>query len=79
MVSGILYRFKRALPSPLFLLYNKITEVYSLDSSYKRNNSDGKESVKRQRTPETTTDTKDVSKLYRFYVLNIHISKYLLK
>ena len=79
MVSGILCRFKRALPSLLFLLYNKITEVYSLDSSYKRNNSDGKESVKRQRTPETTTDTKDVSKLYWFYVLNIHISKYLLK
>ena len=31
---------------------------------YNRNNSDGKASLKRQRTPETTTDTKDVSKFY---------------
>ena len=31
---------------------------------YNRNNSDGKASLKRQRTPETTTDTKDVYKLY---------------
>ena len=35
---------------------------------YNRNNSDGKASLKRQRTPETTTDTKDVSKFYWFNV-----------
>ena len=57
----------------------KSLKCTALTSSYKRNNSDGKASVKRQRTPETTTDTKDVSKLYWFYVSNIHISKYLLK
>ena len=35
---------------------------------YNRNNSDGKASLKRQRTPGTTTDTKDVIKFYWFYV-----------
>ena len=35
---------------------------------YNRNNSDGKASLKRQRTPETTTDTKDV---YKFYWFNV--------
>ena len=31
---------------------------------YNRNNSDGKARLKRQRMPETTTDTQDVSKFY---------------
>ena len=35
---------------------------------YNRNNSDGKARLKRQRMPETTTDTQDVSKFYWFYV-----------
>ena len=41
------------------------------------NNSDGKASLKRQKSPETTTDTQGMSKFYWFYVKNVHISKYL--
>ena len=40
-------------------------------------NSDGKASLKQQKSPETTTDTQGKSKFYWFYVQNIHISKYL--
>ena len=36
--------------------------------SYDRNSSDGEASLKRQKSPETTTDTQDVSKYYWFYV-----------
>ena len=31
-------------------------------------NSDGKASLKRQKSPETTTDTQGMSKFYWFYV-----------
>ena len=41
------------------------------------NNSDGKESLKRQKSPETTTDTQGMNKFYLFYEKNVHISKYL--
>ena len=41
------------------------------------NNSDGKASLKRQKSPETTWDTQDVCNFYWFYVLNVNISKYL--
>ena len=41
------------------------------------NNSDGKASLKRQKSPETTTDRRGTSKFYRFYEKNLHISKYL--
>ena len=41
------------------------------------NNSDGKGSLKLQKSPETTTDAEDVSKVYWFYVCNVHISKHL--
>ena len=37
-------------------------------SSFDRNSSDGKASLKRKKSPETTTDTQDVSKCYWFYV-----------
>ena len=40
-------------------------------------NSDGKASLKRQKSPETTTDTQGMSKFYWFYEKNVHISKYL--
>ena len=40
------------------------------------NNSDGKASLKRQKSPETTTDTQGMSKFYWFYEKNVHISKY---
>ena len=40
------------------------------------NNSDGKASLKRQKSPENTTDTQGMSKFYRFYENNVHISKY---
>ena len=40
-------------------------------------NSDGKASLKRQKSPETTTDTKGMSNFYWFYEKNVHISKYL--
>ena len=36
----------------------------ALTSSLDRSNSDGKASLKRQKPPETTTDTQDVSKFY---------------
>ena len=39
------------------------------------NNSDGKAGLKQQKSPETTTDTQDMSKFNWFYVYNIHISK----
>ena len=41
------------------------------------NNSDGKARLKRQKSPETTTDTRDMSKFYCFYEKSLHISKYL--
>ena len=37
----------------------------------------GKANLKRQKSPETITDTQDVSKFYWFYVKNVHISIYL--
>ena len=44
------------------------SECAALTSSLDRNNSDGKASFKRQKSPETTTDTQDASKFYWFYV-----------
>ena len=44
------------------------SEFTALTSSFDRNNSDGKVSLKQQKTPETTTDTQDASKCYWFYV-----------
>ena len=41
------------------------------------NNSDGKASLKRQKSLKTKTDTQDVVKFYWFYLENVHISKYL--
>ena len=44
------------------------SECAALTSSFDRNNSDhGKARLKRQKSPETTTDTQDVSKFYWFY------------
>ena len=40
------------------------------------NNSDGKASLKRQKSPENTTDTQGMSNFYLFYEKNVHISKY---
>ena len=40
------------------------SECAALTSSFDRNNSDGKASLKRPRTPETTTDARGVSKFY---------------
>ena len=51
--------------------YTTKSKCAALTSSHNRNNSDGKASLKRQRTPGTT---QDVSKFYLFYVLNVHIS-----
>ena len=36
--------------------------------SFDMDNSDGKASLKRQKSPETTTDTQGMSKFYWFYV-----------
>ena len=55
----------------------KSTLRTSISTVVQQENSEGKASLKRQRTPETTTDTKDVSKFYWFNVQNVHISKYL--
>ena len=41
---------------------------FSKDEMIDRINSDGKASLKRKKSPETTTDTQDVSKCYWFYV-----------
>ena len=40
------------------------SECAALTPSFDRNNSDGKASLKRKKSPETTTDTQDVSKCY---------------
>ena len=40
------------------------TGVCSLDFVFCKNDSEGKASLKRQKSPETTTDTQDVSKFY---------------
>ena len=40
------------------------SECAALTSSSDRNNSDGKASLKRKKSPETTTDTQDVNKCY---------------
>ena len=37
------------------------SECAALTSSFDRNNSDGKASLKQQKSPETTTDTQDAS------------------
>ena len=58
------------IPSLLFLSKDEV----KLDFIFDRNNSDGKASLKQQKLFETTTDTEDVCK---FYVWNVHISKYL--
>ena len=52
VVSGDFCRFKLALPSLLS------TSCFDMD------NSDGKESLKRQKSPETMTDTQGMSKFY---------------
>ena len=49
----------------------------SKDEVKDMNNSDGKISLKRQKSPETTTETQDMGKFYWFYVKNVPISKYL--
>ena len=40
------------------------SECAALTSSFDKNNSDGKASLKQQKSPETTTDTQDASKCY---------------
>ena len=40
------------------------SECEALTSSFDRNNSDGKATLKQQKTLETTTETQDVSKCY---------------
>ena len=50
----------------------------SKDGVKDMNNSDGKISLKRQKSPETTTDTQGMSKLYWFYKNNVYILKHLL-
>ena len=76
------------IPSLLFMLdfillnmFRKFHHCYSYQKTkssfnfvFDRNNSDGKASLKQQKLLETTTDTEDVCK---FYVWNVHISKYL--
>ena len=55
VVSGDFCRFKLALPS---LLSMSKDEVFDMD------NSDSKASLKQQKSPETTTDTRGMSKFY---------------
>ena len=44
------------------------SECAALTSSFDMDNSDGKASLKRQKSPETTTDTQGMSKFYWFYM-----------
>ena len=53
VVSGDFCRFKLALPSLL-----------SMSSSFDMDNSDGKANLKRQKSPETTTDTQGRSRFH---------------
>ena len=48
-----------------------MADLQTINNSYYeylnfRNNTDGKASLKRQKSPETTTDTQDLSKFYWF-------------
>ena len=56
-----------------------VVVLTSLTSSFDMDNSDGKASLKRQKSPETTTDTQGMSKFYWFYLLSIHISIHMSK
>ena len=49
-------------PSPLGQRLK--SECAALTSSFDMNNNDGKENLKRQKSPETSKDTQDVSKFY---------------
>ena len=53
VVSGDFNCFKLALPSLL-----------SMSSSFDMDNSDGKASLKRQKSPETTTDTQGMRRFH---------------
>ena len=55
-------------PSLLFMSKDEVKDM---------NNSDSKISLKRQKSPETTTETHDIGKFYWFYMKNVPISKYL--
>ena len=44
--------------------YRSKSECAALTSSFDMDNSDGKASLKRQKSPETTTDTQGMSKFY---------------
>ena len=74
--QGSTRRFRpKIFPVGIFLgqsLRSKIitpwTRLNTKPSSYNRNKSDDKSSLTRKRTPENTTDSQDVSKLYWFYV-----------
>ena len=48
--------------------YTQLRQQRNFLYCQKTNNSDGKASLKRQKLPETTTDTQDVSKFDWFYV-----------
>ena len=58
----VLERFSGCKPLPRG--QRSKSERATLTSSFDRNNSDGKACLKRQKSPETTTDTPDVSKFY---------------
>ena len=62
VVSGDFYRFKLALPSLL-----------SMSKDEDMDNSDGKASLKRQKSPETTTDTQGMSNFFIDFTCKIFI------
>ena len=45
-----------------------VSSLVFVKNNKNKNNSDGKTSLKRQISPETTTDTQDGGKFYWFYV-----------
>ena len=59
---------KKSLPSKILSSFALTAQPYqnivNRSDCYSWNNNDGKASLKRKKSPETTTDTQDVSKCY---------------
>ena len=74
IISSLQYSLLTLCASWLVWVCIDFTNVIKVDDV---NNSDGKASLKRQKSPKNTTDPQGMSKFYWFYEKNVHISKYL--
>ena len=70
--SGVVWLGVKLREEPLKIRtrykYGRLTTINNSNYEYLnvRNNTDGKASLKRQKSPETTKDTQDLSKFYWF-------------